>query len=286
MRVRGMGGGGVEHDEPGAAGRPGPRGARRALAEGGRILDQVLISHSEYVRAAFEDQKAYEAVYGTDLTDELLLAWDLNREMTTRVAWKPYMYNRRLPPLLAHVQVPTLVVAAESDRIIPRSCAEQYVELMPQARLEIVRSAVTPWTWSSRRCWPGTWPRTCPASVAATKGRHVPQLLHRAADEHLPRGRGVGCGLHLGAVLEQVLRSRGREPSLSGAVGRVPAGGGGRLRRHHGQRASQRAVLHAARGSRCGPAFWRPSPSGPRSSSWATPSPPTTAHSSSRRRSR
>jgi len=108
------------------------------LPKDGRILDQILVSHSEYVRAAFEDQKAYEAVYGTDLTDELLLAWDMNREMTTRVAWKPYMYNRRLPPLLAHVHVPTLVVAAESDRITPRSCAEQYVALMPQARLEVV----------------------------------------------------------------------------------------------------------------------------------------------------
>ena len=30
------------------------------------------------------------------------------------------------------------MVAAESDRIIPRSCAEQYVELIPQAHLEIV----------------------------------------------------------------------------------------------------------------------------------------------------
>ena len=31
-----------------------------------------------------------------------------------------------------------LVVAAQSDRIMPRSCAEQYAALMPQARLEIV----------------------------------------------------------------------------------------------------------------------------------------------------
>jgi pimeloyl-ACP methyl ester carboxylesterase len=108
------------------------------LPKDGRILDQVLVSHSEYVRAAFEDQKAFEAVYGADLTDDLLLSWDMNREMTTRVAWKPYMYNRRLPPLLAHVHVPALVVAAQSDRIMPRSCAEQYAALMPQARLEIV----------------------------------------------------------------------------------------------------------------------------------------------------
>ena len=134
------------------------------LPKDGRILDQILVSHSEYVRAAFEDQKAYEAVYGTDLTDELLLAWDMNREMTTRVAWKPYMYNRRLPPLLAHVHVPTLVVAAESDRIMPRSCARAvrrtHAAGAPRDRR---RTAVTPWTWSSRRYWPGSWPGTCPA---------------------------------------------------------------------------------------------------------------------------
>jgi pimeloyl-ACP methyl ester carboxylesterase len=108
------------------------------LPEEGRILDQVLVSHSEYVRAAFEDPKAYEGIYGSALTDELLLRWDMNREMTTRVAWKPYMYNRRLPPLLTLVDLPTLVVAAGADRIIPPSCPARYAALMPRARLETV----------------------------------------------------------------------------------------------------------------------------------------------------
>ena len=113
-------------------------GAAGLLPERGRILDQVLVSHSDYVRAAFHDAGAYEAVYGTELTDELLLQWDRNREMTARVAWKPHMYNRRLVPLLPQVDVPTLVVWGDEDRVIPRECGERYADLMPHASLEVV----------------------------------------------------------------------------------------------------------------------------------------------------
>ena len=57
--------------------------------------------------------------------------------MTTRVAWRPYMLNRRLMPLLAGVQADTLVVHGEHDAIVPRCCAEDYASLLPNARLEI-----------------------------------------------------------------------------------------------------------------------------------------------------
>jgi pimeloyl-ACP methyl ester carboxylesterase len=115
-------------------------GAAGILPAHGRILDQVLISHSEYVRAAFHSPGAYEAVYGTELTDELLLQWDRNREMTARVAWKPHMYNRRLVPLLPQVRVPSLVVWGDDDRVVPRECGERYAALLPDARLEVVES--------------------------------------------------------------------------------------------------------------------------------------------------
>jgi pimeloyl-ACP methyl ester carboxylesterase len=113
-------------------------GAAGLLPENGRILDQVLISHSEYVRAAFSTQEAYEAVYTAGLPDDLLLQWDRNREMTARVSWKPYMYNRRLVPLLPLVEVPTLLVWGEDDMVVPLECAERYRALLPDARLEIV----------------------------------------------------------------------------------------------------------------------------------------------------
>jgi pimeloyl-ACP methyl ester carboxylesterase len=113
-------------------------GAAGLLPREGRILDQFLTSHSEYVRAAFHDPAAYDAVFGTELTDELLLALDEAREMTTRVAWKPYMYDRRLEPLLAEVQLPALVVWGELDHVVPMECAHRYVAALPRARLEVV----------------------------------------------------------------------------------------------------------------------------------------------------
>jgi len=115
-------------------------GAAGILPEQGRILDQVLVSHSEYVRAAFASPGAYEAVYTSELPDELLLQWDRNREMTARVAWKPHMYNRRLVPLLAQVTVPALVVWGDSDRVVPVECGERYAELLPRAALQVVES--------------------------------------------------------------------------------------------------------------------------------------------------
>jgi pimeloyl-ACP methyl ester carboxylesterase len=113
-------------------------GAAGVLPEGEKILDQFLISHSEYVQAGFSSRAAYEAVFGDTIGDDLLMQWDLNREMTTRIGWKPYMYDRRLLPLLRDVTAPTLLVWGAHDRVVPRQCAERYREALPNAHLEIV----------------------------------------------------------------------------------------------------------------------------------------------------
>jgi pimeloyl-ACP methyl ester carboxylesterase len=113
-------------------------GSAGLLPVGGRILDQVLISHSEYVRASFSSVSGYEGVFGSELSDELLLLWDRNREMVARVAWKPYMYNRRLVPLLGLVGVRCLVVWGELDGVVPLECGELFAGLIPGAVLEVV----------------------------------------------------------------------------------------------------------------------------------------------------
>jgi pimeloyl-ACP methyl ester carboxylesterase len=113
-------------------------GAAGLLPEEGRIYDQILVSHSEYVKAAFKDTDVYTALYDDPPSDDTLIAWDVNREMMTRVAWKPYMYNRQMAPLLCEVGTPTLLVWGDADAIVPRVCAEQYRRLLPDAQLEIV----------------------------------------------------------------------------------------------------------------------------------------------------
>ncbi len=116
-------------------------GAAGVRPEHGEILDQMLISHEEYVAAGFRDRAAHDAVFGEKPAAELMQLWDLSREMTARVAWKPYMWSPRLAPLLPDLQVPTLVVHGEQDRVVPPDVGEQYARLIPGARLERMAGA-------------------------------------------------------------------------------------------------------------------------------------------------
>ena len=85
-------------------------GAMGILPAAGEILDQALVSYIDYVRAGFEDAGTFERIWGAEPPVSQLEQWDLNREMTFRIAWKPYMYNPTLPHLLGGVRAPALVV--------------------------------------------------------------------------------------------------------------------------------------------------------------------------------
>src|SRR5215467_13999873 len=106
----------------------------------GDILDQAIVSYLDYARAGFHDQQAFARIYG-DVTTDQLVEWDLCREMSFRIAWKPYMYNPTLPHLLGGVRAPALVVWGDDDKVVPRSAGESYAELLPNARLVTVRAA-------------------------------------------------------------------------------------------------------------------------------------------------
>jgi pimeloyl-ACP methyl ester carboxylesterase len=116
-------------------------GAMGIKPERGVIADQALVSYIDYVRMGFTDQAAFDRLFGADPTTAQLERWDLNREMTFRIAWKPYMYNPTLPHLLGGVAAPTLVVWGRDDRIVPLECGERYAKALPRARLEIVAGA-------------------------------------------------------------------------------------------------------------------------------------------------
>jgi pimeloyl-ACP methyl ester carboxylesterase len=101
----------------------------------GEVVDQFLYSAKDYVRMGFTDSAAFVTLFGTADDEPLLRRWDWNREMTTRIAWKPYMFSRALPGLLPALRLPALVVHSADDRIVPRSVSERYAELVAGARL-------------------------------------------------------------------------------------------------------------------------------------------------------
>ncbi len=116
-------------------------GAMGIRPERGEILDQALVSYIEYVRAGFQDASAFDRIWGAEPPVSQLEQWDLNREMSFRIAWKPYMYNPTLPHLLGGVQAPALAIWGRDDRVVPLECGERYAKALPRARLAIVDGA-------------------------------------------------------------------------------------------------------------------------------------------------
>jgi pimeloyl-ACP methyl ester carboxylesterase len=107
----------------------------------GEILDQFLINTIDYVRSGFENQDKYVELYTAEPTLDQLEQWEINREMTSRIAYKPYMYDQTLPHLIRGVSAPTLIVCGAQNRIVPLICGEQYREAIAGARLETISGA-------------------------------------------------------------------------------------------------------------------------------------------------
>jgi len=107
----------------------------------GEVLDQALVSYIAYVQAGFEDQSVFDRLYGPDPPTSLLEQWDLNREMTFRIAWKPYMYNPSLPQLLDGVRSRTLIVWGRGDKVVPLECGEAYARAVSGSRLVVVEKS-------------------------------------------------------------------------------------------------------------------------------------------------
>ena len=116
-------------------------GAAGLQPKTGEIMDQMMLSHRKYIEESFRDAGTYTDYVGDEPADDIRQLWDLSREMTARVTWKPYMFNRRLEPLLGDLDVPTLIVWGAKDKVVPFECAKQFEAAIPNARIEVVEGA-------------------------------------------------------------------------------------------------------------------------------------------------
>ena len=104
----------------------------------GDILDQAIVGYIDYARAGFHDEKAFGRVYGAEPSSDQLVAWDICREMSFRIAWKPYMYSQTLPHLLGAVRAPALLVWGDDDKVVPLSAGRRYAEALANAKLHTI----------------------------------------------------------------------------------------------------------------------------------------------------
>ena len=71
----------------------------------------------------------------------ILLPMWASMSATAKIGWNPYLHNPKLGQRLRRVSAPTLVVAGEKDRLLPRAHPEAYAAGIPGARLEVLEEA-------------------------------------------------------------------------------------------------------------------------------------------------
>jgi pimeloyl-ACP methyl ester carboxylesterase len=102
----------------------------------GEITDPFLVSTDRYIEMGFASAEAYKQSFGTyELGTDAWLRRERNREITTRIAWKPRMFDQTLPFRLPYVTTPTLIVRGEADAIIPRGVVDRYRDAIPGSEL-------------------------------------------------------------------------------------------------------------------------------------------------------
>jgi pimeloyl-ACP methyl ester carboxylesterase len=109
--------------------------------EVGEIAEILMVSQDVVKKLRFYDPTQvpdYDTLVNRQLTpQEEALQWR-NREMTSRLCWKPYFHNPKLPAYLRGVKVPTLIVWGREDAIIPVNCAELYHRALANSVLQVI----------------------------------------------------------------------------------------------------------------------------------------------------
>ena len=109
--------------------------------EVGEIAEILMCSREEAANLRFYDTSQvpnYDDLFNHNLTPEERDVQFRNQEMATRLCWRPYMHNPKLPHYLRRVQTPTLVVWGRQDAIVPLNCGELYARELPDATLRVI----------------------------------------------------------------------------------------------------------------------------------------------------
>ncbi len=75
------------------------------------------------------------------LSDETLFHMARSREATARYAWSPYLHNPKLKSRLHRIDIPTLVLFGEADRITREGYCSAYADCIPGAQFIPMKGA-------------------------------------------------------------------------------------------------------------------------------------------------
>ena len=106
----------------------------------GEIAEVFMVGGATRLQLAFHNPEQvpnYE-YFTREMTPQEVTVDHSNREMLSRLAWKPYLHNPSLPYYLSKVQAKTLIIWGANDAIIPLECGESFRGSIPGSQLAII----------------------------------------------------------------------------------------------------------------------------------------------------
>lgn len=100
--------------------------------------DIFLWPREELTRNLFYNQKFAEAMLQAPVSEEQQDAQLKNSITVAKLAWQPRLHNPHLSKWLHRIQVPTLLIWGDSDKVIPPCCGPAFRDLIPNSRLEVI----------------------------------------------------------------------------------------------------------------------------------------------------
>lgn len=99
--------------------------------------DVFLLGGEKGIRAQFHDPALAEAEIAARASQQIDIELQ-NRTGLARLAWTPRMASVQLPVWLHRIDVPTLLVWGDADRIVPVSCAQTFRREIPACELVVL----------------------------------------------------------------------------------------------------------------------------------------------------
>lgn len=100
--------------------------------------DVFMWSAEETMKRLFHDPKWAEKALAQPVPEGEVMIQAKNRLALAKLGWQPRLYNPDLYKWLHRIDVPTLILWGDDDKVIPPPYGPAFAELIPGARLEVI----------------------------------------------------------------------------------------------------------------------------------------------------
>ena len=107
--------------------------------KGVRKGDIFLWSPEESARNMFHDAKYAAEMLAQPVSDDQRMIEMKNRLTTAKLGWQPRLYNPDLHKWLHRIDVPTLLIWGDDDKVIPPAHGPAFQRLIRHSQLEIIK---------------------------------------------------------------------------------------------------------------------------------------------------